>query len=37
MSDGTLSTGITAAVWAILLGILLPAVDGLLTSRAHQV
>ena len=29
MSDGTLSTGITAVVWAILLAIILPAVDGL--------
>lgn len=36
MSDGTLSVAITAGVWAILLGIFLPVIDGLLLRPAVQ-
>jgi len=38
MSDGTKSVAILAAVWALMLGGVLPAVDGLLvhTLRANK-
>ena len=36
MGDGTKSVAITAGVWAILLGIILPAVDGLFVRRPAE-
>jgi hypothetical protein len=36
MSDGMKSLAILAGVWALLLGVVLPAVDGLLVRSAHD-